>query len=87
MNDPIVYVKNNQEVQVSVKFIYSCDIYKIWSKGACLLDQTYYATINPLKIKTPNVLKKSGYVIRRFINLESAPEEYLIRKGYKLKNL
>lgn len=87
MNNPIVYVKDNQEVQVSAKFIYSCDIYKIWNKGACLLDQKYYATTIPLKLKISNVLKKSGYVIRRFINLESAPEEYLIRKGYKLKNL
>lgn len=81
-----IYVKNNQEVKVSPKFVYCSSVYKIWNQGAGLLDETYYVSSKPLNLKKiPTKLKQKGYTIQRYIQLESAPENYLITKGYKLK--
>ena len=81
-----VYVKDKQEVTVSPKYVYCSSVYRIWKLGACLLDEQYYVSNKPLNLKKiPKILKKKGYSIHRFINLESAPEDYLIKKGYKLK--
>jgi hypothetical protein len=56
----------------------------MWRYGASLMDETYYTSNKPLNIsKIPKLLKKKDYVIQRFINLEGAPEEYLINEGYK----
>ena len=81
-----IYVKYNQEVKVSPKFVYCSSVYKIWNQGAGLLDETYYVSSKPLNLKKiPTKLKQKGYIIQRYIQLESAPENYLITKGYKLK--
>lgn len=81
-----IYVKNNQEVKVSPKFVYCSSVYKIWNRGAGLLDETYYISSKPLNLKKiPTKLRQKGYTIQRYIQLESAPENYLITKGYKLK--
>jgi hypothetical protein len=56
----------------------------MWRRGASLIDEKYYTSNKPLNIKKiPKLLKKKDYVIQRFINLEGAPEEYLINEGYK----
>jgi hypothetical protein len=56
----------------------------MWRYGASLMDETYYTSNKPLNVKKiPKLLKKKDYVIQRFINLEGAPEEYLINEGYK----
>ena len=84
MSLPIVFVKGDNQVRVTNKFIYSIDVYKIWRKGACLLSSNYYACSNILNVKKIQVMvKKKGYTIQRFIVLEGAPKEYLIAKGYK----
>lgn len=86
MNSPKVYIKDRSEIVVSPKFVYCVSTYKIWKQGACLMDEKYYASKQPLNLKKiPTILKKKGYTIQRFIELESAPEEYLIDKGYKQK--
>lgn len=86
MESPKVYVKDKSEITVSPKFVYCFSTYKIWKQGACLLDEKYYASPQPLDMKKiPTMIKKKGYSIHRFIDLESAPEDYLITKGYKLK--
>lgn len=84
----IAYVKDKQIVKIAPKFIYHCSVYKCWSKGAALLSEKYYATKHPLNLKKiPSILKKKNFTIQRFLELESAPEEYLIAKGYKQKEL
>ena len=84
MSSQIVFVKSNAQIRVTNKFIYSVDVYKIWAKGACLLEERYYASNNPITFKKiPTNVKKNGYRIQRFIELEGAPENYLIAKGYK----
>lgn len=83
-----IYVKNNQEVRVSDKFVYCSSIYILWKQGACLIDEVYYASNKPLNLKKiPSKLKKRNYTIQRYIQLESAPENYLITQGYKLKKV
>lgn len=82
------YTKGDHTLRVSKKFIYCSSIYKIWAKGACLLEEKYYASNNPINFKkVPTSIKKNGYRIQRFIELEGAPENYLIAKGYKLLKL
>lgn len=86
MNSPKVYIKDRNEIVASPKFVYCVSTYKFWKQGACLMDEKYYASQQPLDLKKiPTILKKKGYTIQRFIELESAPEEYLIDKGYKQK--
>lgn len=86
MSSQRIYVKDKQEVRVYHKFIYCSSVYKIWKQGACLLDEKHYVSTKPLNLKKiPKVSKKKDYTIQRFIQLESAPEDYLITKGYKLK--
>ena len=83
-----IYVKNNQEVVTSPKFIYNITVYKIWNRGAILLEEKHCANTEPLKLKEiPMVLRKENYLIQRYIELVSAPEDYLITKGYKLKKV
>ena len=39
----------------------------------------------PINIKKKDLkVKKKGYILYRFFNLEYAPEEYLIRNGYEI---
>lgn len=69
------------------KFIYCSTVYKFWKHGASLMDEKYYASDKPLDTKkVSSVIKKKNYEIRRFINLEGAPEDYLLDNGYNLKN-
>ena len=87
MSSPTIYVKNNQEVSVSPKFVYCSSVYKIWKRGASLLEE-YYASNTPLILSKSNrKITKKGYIIQRFLDLESAPADYLINNGYKLKKL
>ena len=86
MNSLIVYTKENQEVFVSDNFIYRSSVYRIWKQGVCLIDDRYYTSKTPLNVnKVPTILKKKEYNVHRFIELEGAPEEYLIKNGYKIK--
>lgn len=84
MSSQAIFVKGNDQIRITRKFIYSVDVYKIWKKGACLLSSKYYACSNVLNLKKiPVMVKKKGYTIQRFVVLEGAPKEYLIAKGYK----
>lgn len=88
MNNVKIYVKHNKEITVSTKFIYIATIYKLWKGGACLIKEEYYASNTPIDVnKVSNIINKEDYVIQRCIELESAPEKYLITKGYKLKKV
>jgi hypothetical protein len=79
-----IYTKGEHRLKVSNKFIYCSSVYKIWPRGAYLLKEKYYASNNPIDFKkVPMKVKKNGYYIQRFIELESAPENYLTAKGYK----
>lgn len=86
MTSQIVYVKDRHEVYVSDKYVYHSSVHKMWKMGAQFLDDRYYISNSPLNLKkVPKVLKKKDYSIYRFITLESAPENYLIKQGYKFK--
>lgn len=88
MSSSIIYIKDKQEVRVSSKFIYCISVYKIWKNGASLIDEKYYACNNPLLLsKIYRIAKKKDYTLQRFVDLEGAPEDYLINKGYKIKRI
>lgn len=88
MDSVKIYIKHNKEITVSTKFIYVATIYKLWKGGACLIEEKYYASNTPIDFnKVSNIINKEDYIIQRYIELESAPEEYLITKGYKLKKV
>lgn len=81
-----IYIKNNQEVYVHPKFVYHSSVYRIWKLGASIIDDKYYISCTPLNLKKiKKNLKKKGYTIQRYIDLEGAPEEYLITQGFKKK--
>jgi hypothetical protein len=77
-----LYEKETNKVKVSNKFIYCVSVYKIWKEGANLVDESYYSSDKPLKFKN-NKLKKKDHIMMRYIDLEYAPEEFLINNGYK----
>ena len=83
----VIYIKDAHEIPATPKFVYCSSVYKIWKRGACLINEQYYTSNKPLNLnKIQYILRKKDYIIQRFIELESAPEEYLINLGYKLKN-
>lgn len=79
---PARYEKDNIQIIVNDKFIYRSTIFKFWKNGATQLDEKYYASSKPIKLKKVS-LKKKDYQLYRFFELEFAPEDYLIKKGYK----
>lgn len=79
------YEKDNIIVTSSNKFIYCSSVYKLWKGGASLIEEKYYSSNRPIKLKKKNLyLNKKDYIIFRFFDLEFAPEEYLLQEGYKL---
>ena len=85
MTSSKIYVKDNIQVITNDKFIYHSEVWKIWKMGAILEEEKYYASPKLLKFKKKDlVLKKKDYSIHRFIELEYAPEDYLVKNGYKL---
>lgn len=82
-----IYVKDGHEIGVASTFIYSSTIYKIWKNGAELVEEKFYSCNRPLNLDKIKVVRKKGYILQQCFELESAPEYYLINKGYKIKNL
>lgn len=86
MNQRIVYIKDAHEITVAPKFVYCASTYRFWNTGASLIDEKYYVSLRPMNFKKViSKIKKKEYTIQRFIELKSAPQEYLITKGYKKK--
>ena len=85
MELPQIYEKDGLRVKVNDKFIYNSSVYKIWPDGASLVDESYYASSKILKpSKHKMILKKNGYILQRFLDLEFAPEIFLINNGFKI---
>lgn len=81
----IGYEKDNNIVYISDKFIYLEELYLIWSWGASSLGEKYYSSSKPISLKLKNKkLKRKDYLIYRFLTLKFAPEEFLVKNGYKL---
>lgn len=81
------YLKGNQIVFAFNKFVYCSTVYQIWSWGASLLEEKYYASNRPITLKKQQlVLKKKTYSLHRFFELKFAPEEWLQSEGWKLIN-
>ncbi|MBR2248446.1 MAG: hypothetical protein IJ880_15760 [Bacilli bacterium] len=77
------YTKNDETVGVADKFIYHIETYIAWKNGVALYDEKWYTSDHILKFKKKdNLLKRKKYKFFRLINLEFAPESYLIRNGY-----
>ena len=68
------------------KFIYCSSVYQIWGWGAALMEEKYYASDRPITLKKKNLIsvKRKNYSLRRFFELQFAPEEWLLQQGYKL---
>lgn len=82
-----IYEKDKQIVHTHDKFIYCNSIYQIWSWGAALMEEKYFSSIKPITIKKKNLsVKKKNYSLRRFFELQFAPEEWLLQQGYNLIN-
>lgn len=81
---PRIYEKDNQRVTISDKFIYCESIYALSKGRAEMLEEKYYSLLEPLKIKNKNLKKKfKDYILFRYIDLISAPEEYLLINKFK----
>ena len=79
------YEKDKQIVHTHDKFIYCSSIYQSWSWGAALMEEKYFSSSKPITIKKKNLsVKKKNYSLRRFFELQFAPEEYLINNGFKI---
>lgn len=79
------YSKENQTVYVFDKFIYCSSVYQLWKQGASLVEEKYYSSSKPIKLKKNQIyLKRKEYSLYRFFELKFAPEEYLIKNNYKL---
>ena len=77
------YIKNDEVVGVAETFIYHVETYVAWKNGVALYDEKWYSSKEPLKFKKKNnLLKRKTYKLFRLINMEYAPESYLIRNGY-----
>ena len=50
-------------------------------------EKRYASTVPLLESKIKMIAKRKTCTIRRFLDLEGAPEHYLINNGYKRKNL
>ena len=85
MHSPKIYENKGKTVVVNDKFIYCSSIYLIWKKGASLVEERYYSSSKPIKPKN-NKIKKKGYILFRYFELEFAPENWLLRNGYKPLN-
>lgn len=79
------YEKDNIQIIVNDKFIYRSTVFKFWKNGATQLDEKYYASNKPIKLKKHS-LKRKDYQLYRFFELEFAPEYWLQKQGYKLIN-
>ena len=88
MGETKIYTKQNQEVYTAPKFIYISNVYKLWKGGACMIKEEYYTSTNPINFtQVPCIIKRGEFIIQRCIELEGAPEKYLITKGFKLKKI
>lgn len=85
MTSPKIYENSDLRVVVNEKFIYCCEVYLIWDKGASLVETKYYSSKEPIKFKKKKKNKQSKkYKLVKFFTLEFAPEEYLINNKFKL---
>lgn len=81
----MIYEKDKQKVQVHNKFIYCSSVYKIWKNGASLIEEKYFTSNKPIKLKKKDLIKKEkSYTLYRFFDLEFAPENYLINNNFNL---
>lgn len=79
------YVKDKQIVYVYDKFIYCSSVYKFYDNVVELVDEKYYSSNIPIKLKKKDIsVKKKNYSLYRFFNLQFAPEDYLIKNGFKI---
>ena len=77
------YIKDDEVVGVAETFIYHIETYVAWKNGVTLYDDKWYSSKEPLKFKKKdNILKRKTYKLFRLINMEYAPEDYLIRNNY-----
>lgn len=84
-NSRSLYQRYDDLVYTNDKFIYCSSIYKLWKGGAYLLEEKYYSSNKPLKLKKKDIkLKKKEYILYRFFDLEFAPETWLINNGFKI---
>ena len=81
-----IYEKDKLVVYTHDKFIYYSSVYQMWKGGAALIEEKYYASDKPITLKKKNLIsvKKKNYSLRRFFELQFAPEEWLLQQGYKL---
>ena len=84
-----MYEKDGKVVWVSEKFIYLEQIYEIKPMSANCVRERRYVSDVPLKRKSKDLKKdkyfdkKTQYKLLRFLELESAPEKYLIENDFK----
>jgi hypothetical protein len=67
------------QIEISSKFIYFCEIYKVHKFRFNLVKELYYTCDKELNLKKiPKIFKRKNYFYKRFFTLISAPEENLI---------
>jgi hypothetical protein len=57
----------------------------IWKNGASLVEEKYYSSDKPISLKKKDKKKvMKNYILQTFLDLEFAPENYLINNDYKI---
>jgi len=57
----------------------------IWKNGASLVEEKYYSSNKPISLKKKDKKKvMKNYILQTFLDLEFAPENYLINNDYKI---
>ena len=70
-----IYLKNDEVVGVSDKFIYHVEIYAALKNGIALYEEKWYASSTRLKFKK-NILKRKTDKVIRLVTLDYAPQSY-----------
>lgn len=81
-----IYCKQGAEVTVSSRFLYLEEIYLSNKSHWALYKSQKYKSKVPIKCEnTIRYSEKHSCCIHRYWELLSAPEEFLIKNGFKLK--
>ena len=75
-----IYEKDKLVVYTHDKFIYYSSVYQMWKGGAALIEEKYYASDKPIKLKKKDLTTKKKnskeYFIRFFTLIQSPNERY-----------
>lgn len=84
MNSKKLKTKSKEQLDVSDKYVYRETIYQMYKNGFSLFREKLISSEVPLKKLSKDQFMKvyKNYKLMRCLDLEAAPENYLIQNGY-----